>query len=166
MNKWINRWIVMAHLVASWSSDRSRKVGAVIVDDRQVVISLGWNDFPRKIDNTLEERHERPEKYLWTEHAERNAFYNAAAAGASTVGCTMYQTLYPCAHCARGVIQAGIKCVVTYEPDWNDSTYAHEFGVTKQMFEEVGIEVIFISKATETVLTLMTRILSAFSLNE
>jgi dCMP deaminase len=99
-------------------------------------VAHGWNGFPRGVDDDVDERHERPAKYLWTEHAERNAIYNAAAIGAATAGCTMYLPWYPCTGCARAIIQSGISEVVCVEPDWGDSTYATEFAVTKEMFND------------------------------
>lgn len=141
---WDTRWMEMARLVATWSKDRSRCVGAVIVDERNVVRSLGWNGFPRNLNDDIDERHERPAKYLWVEHAERNALYNASAAGNSTLNCRIYQSMYPCAHCARGIVQAGICEVVTVEPDWNDLTYGEEFSVTREMLKEAGVTVRFL----------------------
>ena len=46
---WDSRWIELCKLVASWSKDRSRQVGAVIVDERNTVVGLGWNGFPRGV---------------------------------------------------------------------------------------------------------------------
>ena len=134
----------MARTVASWSKDRSRKVGAVIVDDRNAVVSLGWNGLPRGLDDDVEERHQRPGKYLWFEHAERNALYNAAANGNATLGCRMFQSMYPCANCARGIVQSGICEVITVEPDWTDPTFGEEFAVTKEMLKEAGVTVTFV----------------------
>lgn len=145
---WDDRWLDMARLVASWSKDRSRQVGAVIVNDRNVVVSMGWNGFPRSINDDIECRHQRPDKYLWSEHAERNALFNAAANGNSTLNCRIYQSMYPCAHCARGIIQAGISEVITVEPDWNDETYGDEFAVTRQMLEEANVAVRFVDGQT------------------
>jgi dCMP deaminase len=138
----------MARLVASWSKDRSRHVGAVIVNNRNVAVSMGWNGFPRHIDDDDDDRHERPGKYLWSEHAERNALFNAAASGNSTLNCRIYQSMYPCAHCARGIVQAGITEVVTVEPDWHDLTYSEEFKVTKMMLREAKVKVRFIPGST------------------
>ena len=39
--------------------------------------STGYNSFPKGLNDDLQERQERPEKYYWIEHAERNALYNA-----------------------------------------------------------------------------------------
>ncbi len=140
---WDERWMGSARDKGSWSKDRSRKVGAVIVNQRNVEVSNGWNGFPRNINDDVEERHQRPAKYLWSEHSERNALYNAASEGRATKGCRIYQTMYPCAHCARGLIQSGIVEVITIEPDWNDLTYAEEFAVTREMLAEAGIKVRF-----------------------
>jgi dCMP deaminase len=141
---WDRRWMELARHVAEWSKDRSRKVGAVIVDGRNVAASLGWNGFPRGVDDNVDARHARPAKYLWTEHAERNAIYNAAAAGHPTLGCSMFLPWYPCADCARAIIQAGISTVVAVEPDWQDPTYAADFAVVREMFAEAGLRVRFL----------------------
>lgn len=103
----------LAFQVSKKSKDRSTQIGAVIVGSDNQIISTGYNSFPRGIDDYNESRHERPEKYFWFEHAERNAIYNAALNGVSTKGATMYLSCdIPCADCARGIINAGIKKIV------------------------------------------------------
>jgi len=134
----------LAVLVASWSKERSRKTSAVIIDDRNVVLAIGWNGFPRGVNDDVDERHQRPEKYLWTEHAERNAIYNAAANGYSCRGCTMYLPWYPCAACARAIVQSGISKIVCVEPNWDDEIWAKDFAVSKKMFEEANVETQFV----------------------
>ncbi|ORE90237.1 deoxycytidylate deaminase [Stappia sp. 22II-S9-Z10] len=141
---WDDYFMGMARFAARKSKDRSRRVGAVIVDERNVVVSTGWNGFPRGIDDTVEARHERPTKYRWTEHAERNAIYNAAATGARTLDCTIYSTLYPCADCARAIIQAGIVELVTTEPDWSETTHGHT--VAREMLAEARVDVRFVER--------------------
>ncbi len=124
---WDARWIELVRLVASWSKDRSTKTGCVIVDSRNVLVSIGWNGFPRGVLDELEERHERPAKYDLTEHAERNAIYNAAAKGNALAGCRLYVNWFPCAECARAIIQSGITHLVC--------------GPSKTMLREAGVEV-------------------------
>lgn len=136
---WDQRWMDLASLVATWSKDRSRKTGAAIVDDRNNLIVVGWNGFPRGLDDDAPDRHERPAKYLWTEHAERNAIYNAAANGHPVRGARMYMPWFPCADCARAIIQAGIAEVVCVEPDWNDKNWGGDFAVVRDMLTEAGI---------------------------
>ena len=142
--KWDSRWMDLAKLVSSWSKDRSRKCGAVVVDDRHTPVALGWNGFPRGVDDNVEARHERPEKYKWTEHAERNAIYNAASTGAILSGSTMYITWFPCCDCARGIIQSGIKRVVCLSSDMDDPNWKDSFSVSQAMMEESGIEILLI----------------------
>jgi dCMP deaminase len=89
-DSWDKFFMDMAKLVASKSKDRSRKVGCVIVGPDNEVRSVGYNGFPRGIADHIEWRHERPAKYKWTEHAERNAIYNSARAGIRTEGCRIY----------------------------------------------------------------------------
>lgn len=133
---WDERWLSLATLVASWSKDRSRKVGAVIVDDRQNLLAIGWNGFPRGVDDDVEERHERPIKYEFTEHAERNAIFNAAASGVGLIGSTIYLQWYPCSDCSRGIVQSGISNVVCGEPDWKDPQWGKSFEVSRQILKE------------------------------
>lgn len=131
---------------ASKSKDRSTQVGAVITSgDDHAVLSTGWNGFPRGVNDDVEERHLRPDKYIWTEHAERNGIYNAARRGIPLLGSTLYSTLMPCCDCARAAIQSGIVRVVTNEPDWsdqhrNDASKHHQ---SLEMFREAGVEVVF-----------------------
>ena len=141
---WNDRWMDLAQLVSTWSKDASRKTGAVIVDDRNVLVAVGWNGFPRGVDDDKPERHERPAKYQWTEHAERNAIYDAAAKGIGTRSCRMYLSWYPCADCARAIIQAGIVTIVAVEPDWNDPNWKQDFSVVKQMLFEAGVVCVFL----------------------
>ena len=47
--KWDNRFIDLAKLVGSWSKDPSTQVGAVIVDQKNRIVSVGYNGFPQKI---------------------------------------------------------------------------------------------------------------------
>jgi len=126
---WDSRWMALAQLVATWSKDRGRKVGAVIVGPDNEVRSTGFNGIPRGVDDDVEERHDAAsgEKYLWVSHAERNAIYNAALLGVSTKGCTIYVPWYPCIECAKAIVQAGIGRIVCFEPDLADSNWGKDF---------------------------------------
>ena len=82
----------IVHQVKLKSKDERTQIGALIVGVDNEIVSTGYNSFPRGIVDSRPERQERPEKYYWFEHAERNAIYNAARIGVSTKGCTMYLT--------------------------------------------------------------------------
>ena len=144
INAWDKKFMGLAQYISDWSKDRSTKVGCVIVGPQKDVRALGYNGFPRGIDDDMGERHERPAKYLWTEHAERNAIYNAASTGVPLSNCTVYVPWFPCMDCARAIIQSGISTLVAHESDWTDSKW--NFGIVKGMLEEAGIELILMDK--------------------
>lgn len=125
---------------AAHSTDRSRQVGCVITTLCGTILSDGWNTTPRGCAHT-EERHARPAKYAWTEHAERNAIYAAARKGIPLQGCVAYVPWYPCADCARGLIQSGIIRMVAHAPDFDDPQWDDDFRVASEMLEEAGIRV-------------------------
>lgn len=137
---WESYFMWMAFMVSTRSKDRSTKVGAVIVRDK-VIIATGYNGFPRKCDDRVEARYERPLKYDWTVHAEENAILNAARAGLATIDSTLYVTpLLPCHNCAKSIIQAGIKRVVCKVASKNNTNWEESFKLTKIMFDEAQIE--------------------------
>lgn len=138
--RWDLRFLEMAQLVSTWSKDPSTKVGACIVDKKRHVVAVGYNGFPRGVDDSEERYSNRPFKHLHVCHAERNALDNAHC---DVTGCTLYCTLFPCNECAKSIIQRGIKEVVTYMDDRED---LYNWEVTKNMFREAGISWTFISR--------------------
>lgn len=142
MEKWDKKFIKLSKHVSVWSKDKNKKVGAVIVDSDNIVLSMGYNGIPRGCDDTDESRYERPTKYLFTEHAERNAIYHAARHGVSLKECKMYVTLFPCADCARAMIQSGITKLVAPEPNLNHEVWGEHFKAAIQMMKEANVEVI------------------------
>lgn len=139
-DKWDIRFLALCDHIAEWSKDLSRKVGCVLVGANREVLSIGYNGFPRGVQDNVVGRYRKPEKYIWTEHAERNAVYNAARIGVNTSGCTAVCSLFPCADCARALIQCGVAVVVTREPeDWEHPH--HHFRKSSQMLCEAGVVV-------------------------
>ena len=138
--KWDKRFMDLAKKVSEWSKDKSTGVGAVIVNDKKKVLSLGFNGFPRGVNDDVDSRHERPEKNHYVVHAERNALDEAET---SLEGATIYCTFFTCATCAHGIIQKGLKRVVAPEPDWNAERYAETQRHAMQMYKEAGIQVDF-----------------------
>ena len=144
--KWNKRFMELAFLIASWSKDPSTKTGAVIVGPDKEIRATGYNGPVRGVDDDVPERLERPTKYDFFEHAERNALYNACLTGTSVKGCIMYATHAPCTDCARAIIQAGIKTVVTnkiiIDETTPKNTWRDKLVFSAQMFEEAGVEYI------------------------
>ncbi|SMN16303.1 dCMP deaminase [uncultured Candidatus Thioglobus sp.] len=146
LNKWDRRYLSLAKEVSTWSKDPSTQVGAVTVGSKKEVLSQGFNGFPRGIHDTDERYNNRDTKYKLVVHAEMNAIYNATYSGTSLDGATLYVYGLPiCSECAKGIIQVGIKKVVVEKSkeldNWNESVQ-----LSKEMFDESGVELIIINK--------------------
>lgn len=106
----------VAQLTAGLSYAKRKKVGAVLVKDNRI-ISIGYNGQPAGWPNCCEDV--MPDGSLVTKntvvHAESNALFWCAKTEIITAGATMYLTLSPCATCALGLVQSGIKRVVYFE---------------------------------------------------
>ena len=146
---WDEKHLSLSKEVASWSKDKSTKVGAVIIGEDNEVVSIGYNGFPRGVNDDIDERHQRPEKYKWTEHAERNAIYNFARRFLK--GTKIFLPWIPCADCARAIIQCGISEVITDNieiPDrWKDN-----FKTSIMMLEEAGVSIRLVNSTEKLLL--------------
>ena len=135
LNKWDLRFLDLAKFVSEWSKDPSTKVGAVITDHQNRVISIGYNGFAKNIsdDNRLDDR---DTKYKIIVHGEMNAILFA---NRSLELCTLYTYPFmPCPRCSSMIIQSGIQRVVSYNniPDrWKE-----EFELSTLLFKESGVE--------------------------
>lgn len=144
---------------AEFSMDPNTQNGALLMSVTGEVV-MAANTMP---DIELRQsRLTRPQKYLYIEHAERNAIYLAAKRGICTERATLYVPWFACADCARAIIQAGIKRVVGHivpwlqTPDrWRDSVRAademlQEAGVIASYLEdEIGVSFLFDGKTLE-----------------
>lgn len=118
-------WDVMfmrhVYEIASKSKDTRTKIGAVLVKEKRIILS-GYNGIIEGVEDNVSkvpERYERPEKYFWQEHAERNVCYFAARKGIATEGATLYTQGVPCCDCIRGILQSGIVEIVVHK-QWQD----------------------------------------------
>jgi len=139
---WDDLYMTMAYLMSRKSKDESTHVGAVIVGSNNEVRSAGFNGMPMGVNDDILERQDRPEKYYWMEHAERNAIF---LSNSPVRNCRMYTNGIPCADCARAIIQAGIVEVIV-DKVWDDNNYdIWKEGAkrTRVMFGEVGIKLRF-----------------------
>ena len=136
--KWDHRYLSMAKHIAHWSKDPSTQCGAVIVNEDNEIVSVGFNGLPRGVEDTQNRLHDRTLKYAMTIHAERNAILFARQ---SLKNCTMYTWPLPmCCECAVMAIQAGIAKHVTMHTDnerWIDSI-EH----THQPCSEAGVQIV------------------------
>ena len=137
------RWLLRCSELSTNSDDPHTRVGCVIVGPNGEPKSEAWNSLPRNV-QSQPGRLERPEKYLWIEHAERNAIFLSARSGTPLGGCTLYVPLLPCAECARGIIQVGIKEVVISAQAmelYEGERYRGDHRVAAIMLAEAGVTV-------------------------
>lgn len=140
---WDRRFIDLAQLVSTWSKDPSTKIGVVLVDKERRVLGLGYNGFPRGVEDTAERLNDRPTKYKLVVHAEVNAILNCTH---RPEGATLYMWPGgpPCNECAKAVIQAGIKRMVSarFKPErWSESCK-----IGGDMCTEAGIRIDFVEE--------------------
>ena len=139
---WDEYYLNICKVVATRSKDPNTQVGCIIAGPAHEIRSTGYNSLPRGIRDDLAERLERPTKYLWMEHAERNAIYNAARCGTALEGCTIYIELMPCMDCARAIVQAGIREVVVSRDrmgQYSSDYYDEHFRMVEVLFQEASI---------------------------
>lgn len=144
---WHEYYFSLLPVIASKSKDASTKVGAIIVGPDNEIRSTGFNSFPRSINDRIPSRQERPGKYFYVEHAERNAIYNAARMGTSLNGCRIYMEYYPCADCARAIIQSGIteivldgRSLIEREAYWS-VRWTESITAAKEMLSEANVSI-------------------------
>jgi dCMP deaminase len=141
---WNEYYLAICRAVAARSKDPNTQLGCVIAGPAHEIRSTGYNSLPRGIRDDVPERLERPTKYLWMEHAERNAIYNAARCGTPLEGCTLYVEIMPCMDCGRALVQAGIREVVISSErmkEYSSEYYNEHFRMVEVLFEEAGIRV-------------------------
>ena len=140
--KWHKRFLDLADHISNWSRDPSTRVGAVIVRPDRTITSLGYNGFPRGVDDSSDRYDNRPLKYQFTCHAEANAI---VATHERLDGHTIYSSpLHPCNECAKLIIQSGIRTVVSRPP--MDPKWVESFSIASQMFREANVEVIIVDQ--------------------
>jgi dCMP deaminase len=137
---WDEYFMMMAVVAATRSNCIKRRVGAVIVHNKQI-LSTGYNGTPKGITNCSEGGCPRCAGVADSGsnlgeclcvHAEENAIVQAAAHGVAIRNGTLYCTLCPCSYCAKSIINSGIVEVVY------SGVYAMDI-VTEKLFREAGI---------------------------
>ena len=140
--KWDLRFLELAATISKWSKDPSTKCGCIIVRPDRTVATMGYNGFPRRMEDPAELYVERDIKYSRVIHAEMNALLTAKE---SLRGYTLYAyPAWPCDRCAVHMIQAGLVRVVSVDAindfgvRWNSSlaiAYFREAGIDMQGYK-------------------------------
>lgn len=134
---WDECFMRIARTIADRSKDPSTQAGAVIATENNVVVGLGYNGFPRGVDNNTfpwDREGALPDtKYAYICHAEENAVYNA---NSKTDGCKIYTTLFPCNECAKTIIQNGITEIIFESDKYHDEP---AFVAARRMFDAAEV---------------------------
>lgn len=133
------------------STDPSTQNGAIIVrfnnNNEYLIVAEGANNFPRGVVD-VPERWERPGKYQYVEHAERNAIFDAARNGISTDRLVMYCPWFACTDCARAIIQSGISEVIGHDFELHKAaseSWKQSIAVAYKMLDEAGVKYRFVN---------------------
>jgi len=139
--KWDVRFLDIAKVASEWSKDPRAKVGAVVVDTQGQVAGVGYNGFPKLVEDSAERLENSEVKLELVVHAEMNAILGA---GQRARGGTIYVHGKPiCARCAGSIIQSGITRIVSTAPkEGTESKWDASGRLAFQMFEEAKIEVV------------------------
>lgn len=134
-----------AYQIATQSRDTSNQNGATLVSACGEVIGHGVNNFAMGVEFNVERAESRPEKYRYFEHAERNSIYQAARAGASTMGSTMFCPWAACCDCARGIINAGVHTLVMHRErmQMTPERWREDVNEALSMMEEAGVQLLY-----------------------
>ncbi len=136
---WDEYFMGVALLAANRSKDPNSQVGCCIATEQNVIVSVGYNGFPRGCsDDELPWEREgeyQDTKYPYVVHAELNAILNST--NTNLHGCKLYVTLFPCNECCKAIIQSGIKTVYYLSDKYATSK---ETLASKKMFALAGIK--------------------------
>lgn len=119
---WNDYFMGLAIMASMRSPDPHTKVGAVLVNQKNKIISTGYNGLPKKISSTninwARVGNELDTKYPFVLHAEDNAIQNA---NENLENATLFVSLYPCNDCAKKIIQKGITRVWYLKNPYKDT---------------------------------------------
>jgi len=140
-----------AYLVSERASCLRRKVGAVLVKDKQI-LATGYNGAPSGIEHcektgclreTLKVPSGQRHELCRGLHGEQNVILQAARHGVSVKGAILYITNTPCSICAKMIINAGITEIVVGVdyPDKMAAGFLKEAGIRVRKFNPAALRV-------------------------
>jgi dCMP deaminase len=139
---WDEYFMKVTCVIAERSTCLRHNIGAIIVKNKRI-LTTGYNGAVKGGEDCLTLGCKKDEMNIGSGvgasevcravHAEQNAIIQAALHGINTEGSTLYCTTVPCRMCAKEIINAGIKKVVTY------SDYAGAFD-SVEFLKKHGVE--------------------------
>jgi Deoxycytidylate deaminase len=137
--KWGEYFMGVAQLAAQRSKDPNTQVGACIVNDDNMILSVGYNGLPAGCSDDdfpwAREGEEYDTKYVYVCHAELNAILNSGTSDLR--GATIYVSLFPCEGCTKALIQKGIKKIIYASDKYHDLPATR---AARRMLDAAGVE--------------------------
>ncbi len=139
---WQEYFMKITAEIASRSTCRRRRCGAVIVKDERI-LSTGYNGVPSGLAHCLERGCLREDKGIESGqrhelcrglHAEQNALLQAALYGVKIKDSVIYSTHKPCSLCSKMIINSGIKKIY-YREGYPDE-------LAEELISEANIEAV------------------------
>ncbi|MYL47894.1 ComE operon protein 2 [Halobacillus litoralis] len=122
---WNQYFMSQSYLLKSRSTCQRLAVGAVIVRDKRMIAG-GYNGSVSGGVHCIDEGCYVVDGHcVRTIHAEMNALLQCSKFGVATEGAEIYVTHFPCLHCTKAIIQAGVNAVY-YSEDYKNDPYAIE----------------------------------------
>lgn len=119
---WDQYFMGVALLSAKRSKDPNTQVGACLVNQEKRIVGIGYNGFPRHIDDDVfpwtDGENLSESKYAYVVHAEANAILNATT---PLNGTTIYVSLFPCHECVKLIIQSGVEELVYFSDKYKNT---------------------------------------------
>lgn len=138
---WDEFFLGLSKYYSQRSKDPSTKVGAVIVRSDKTVAGMGYNGFPRGMEDKEEYLTNREEKYPRIIHAEINA--KDSCTDQSLNGYTMYSTFMCCDRCFVQLANKGINRFVSPVPTPDELTrWGKYFENTKKYAKEMNLSLV------------------------
>jgi dCMP deaminase len=148
---WIEYFLNLAKEVSKRSKDGQTKVGAVLTDYNNHIISTGYNSFPRGLPDDIYPNMRDPDriveaKYRHIKHAEKSCILNATISPWSLKeGAICYVTGMPCYHCLTDLWGFNVNKVYfssNLDQNPNSTVTAAESDMDSQIFIRLtGMEV-------------------------
>ena len=131
---WNQYFMAQAVLLSLKSTCTRLEVGATLVKDRRIIAG-GYNGAVSGDNHCIDHGCYVVDGHcIRTIHAEMNALLQCAKLGISTDGAEIYVTHFPCLHCTKAILQAGIKKIY-YLHDYHNDPYAIE------LIQKLGVEI-------------------------
>lgn len=135
---WQNYFLGLAKIISVRSHDIHTKHGCVITDRQNRILGVGYNGFPKGMNDSVLPTN-RPDKYHWMIHAERNALSNCVIRPDDGIA---YVTGQSCNDCIMALWQEGVSTVVMAKNHGTKLFDDHAQLRFDIFVEQTGIEII------------------------